>query len=580
MPAVSAQTCGDGSCDPGENSCTCQADCGTCGGTLAGQACKEFACTEKNICKLTPIPNCCGNDLCEVNEGFADCPADCLPSKLEFELLGPVESESFYRGELVLFKVKATGDGINILGADITLSGFFGSRILYNDGKHEDGTSLDAIYANRFLVKKETLAGKYSFQLEADFREVLGEVDYNFSVEPVLDIETGLKEKYALGDIIDLSGTVQKRQGRFAMPLTVKINNGREDIFVDEISSDVNGKFASSYHSSLIDRTGMWTVTIEGEDENKNTVSFQTEIKIVDAEESLFIQIGLVEELGEAYERISSVEIIAEVKDFQGGLVEGAELELEWAGGKEPLLELKSGQYSGTFFIPFSMALGANQFALNAKKSGETGFLSGSNTFIFNVESAEIDVEIMEPSDKHYNIGESLAPKVFASYANGEPVIGATVVALLNNKEITLENREAGIFSKDYSLSEEDKGRLNISFRAVDSAGNEGLSTTWVEVSGESLAHIIQQNAMLIAVVLIIVTVIGFFGSRFLFGMTTKSTLEKRKKELNALEKEIQSQYFDKGELSKKEYQKLMEKYQSELETIDVKLVEMKKSEK
>jgi hypothetical protein len=84
--------CGDATCSPGEDPCTCPADCPV-GGGAAGQACcaaedcaqpkcgpcckvhcEDFKCTEPVW--LAP---CCWNNECEEGETPESCPQDCPP---------------------------------------------------------------------------------------------------------------------------------------------------------------------------------------------------------------------------------------------------------------------------------------------------------------------------------------------------------------------------------------------------------------------------------------------------------------------------------------------------------------------
>jgi len=103
-----AQTCGDGSCDSGENSCNCPDDCGSCLGDVPGRVCRQYACLE-DICSITTIENCCGNTLCEESETYGNCPTDCTPKSVEIEVLSPT-AQKFVRGEEVLFKLVITAD--------------------------------------------------------------------------------------------------------------------------------------------------------------------------------------------------------------------------------------------------------------------------------------------------------------------------------------------------------------------------------------------------------------------------------------------------------------------------------------
>lgn len=77
-------SCGDGTCDPGEDQCNCAADCGTPPGSEAGLCtdtldndcdgptdCDDSDCAGDPACQ-------CGNGTCDPGEDCNSCPADCI----------------------------------------------------------------------------------------------------------------------------------------------------------------------------------------------------------------------------------------------------------------------------------------------------------------------------------------------------------------------------------------------------------------------------------------------------------------------------------------------------------------------
>ena len=54
-------TCGNGTCESGENECNCASDCGKCEGAVPNQLCQEYTCATGE-CLPTTIYNCCGNN--------------------------------------------------------------------------------------------------------------------------------------------------------------------------------------------------------------------------------------------------------------------------------------------------------------------------------------------------------------------------------------------------------------------------------------------------------------------------------------------------------------------------------------
>jgi hypothetical protein len=540
-----------------------------------------YACNENNACAVTTLPNCCGNDQCEEGESFGNCPGDCLPKKLDFELLEPDLDENLFRGEPVLFRVRISGDGRKILSAEAKLSGFFGEVTLYNDGKHEDGNTSDGIYANRFFVGKTVGRGKHSLRLKADFRGVSSERTYDVFVEPRLALTMDVNKRYTLGDIIDLSGSAKKKSLAAPLLLNIRIWDGRENIFDLNTVADSNGMFSAEYHTSLVDRSGVWRITVSGFDTNNNAALFQRDVEVLKPGENAFLGIELLNELEESYERGSSIEIIAVVNDALGETVEGATVKLTGPGLEEiQLLEIKPGEYSGIYHVPLDLPMGEQHFSISAVKSGFAGIFSGSREFGFSAEKAKINIEVWEPSKRHYLVGENLVLTVFLSYGNGDTVVDAAVRALVHGREIELLPAEAGVFSANHLLGEKDTGGLKVSFRAIDAAENEGVTHTKVEVSGKSIAYVVQKNSLLIALAVATIIVLGGAAKVALGRKAAIRRLAKRRKELISLERELQKKYFEQGAVLKGDYETLMEKYESELGEVEKKLGEWKKRAK
>ncbi len=580
-------SCGNGRCDAGENACTCAADCGICGGDVpeAIKKCAYYGCNDDStICQVNTKTNCCGNLICEGEEDYASCAVDCLPKSLSLELIEPDFSKSFFRAEETLFKVKITGDGKKLLAANVDLTAPFGKFKVLNNGKYPDEDSSDGIYTIIFVVDDSVDAGNNPLHLEVEFpktgdNRVTQDANYVLKVDPNLDVAFNTTESYTLGDVIDLGGTISKNGSKFSLPLNLRLFDGRSTIYDKNIVSGENGAFVANYHSSLIDRNGMWKVSIEGIDANRNTASGEKEFTVIIPGTEEFFTVELLTAIEDSYERGADISIIAVVKDSGEEDVEGAEVKLFSPLNETiELVQLKPGQYSGTYHIPFGMPVGAQRMVISASKGAEGSSVSGSTDIEFEVNKTEIIVEVVEPSERHYQAGNDLAPAVFLSYANGEWVVDATVTVLINNKEVELTPSKTGFFEAEYILQEKDMGRFRISFKAEDAFENMGSAEADIEVSGFSLAHIVQENLGTILITIAVLAIVSFAARSFYMRMTEKARLEKRKKQLTALETELQKKHFEQGIVKNDEFAELTEKYESELYNINERLKELKKS--
>jgi uncharacterized membrane protein len=126
-------------------------------------------------------------------------------------------------------------------------------------------------------------------------------------------------------------------------------------------------------------------------------------------------------------------------------------------------------------------------------------------------------------------------------------------------------------------LQEDDIGRLKILFNATDKVGNTGSVETFAEVSGTSPWQVIQDNLIIIVVVIVVLAIVVIAAATLLPKKARHETLLKRRKQLKALNLQIQNDYFKKTSVSEEEYTKLSKNYESELEEIEKKLEEIEK---
>ena len=570
-------SCGDGSCDTGENSCNCQADCGTCSGSVSNRACKEFYCTSGDICSQRYVSNCCGNLVCETGEDFASCNVDCIPDEVVVEILSPEESEYYIRGEEVRFEATVTADGVIVRRADVNVESFFGSVKLYNNKTHGDENSFDNIYTYLFTVNEDTNAGEYLFNVFANYLGVDDNLTINFVIDPKLEGISGIGDSYTLGQAIEIDGIVTAKTTPVSIPIDMNIIIGGNAIFEDSLESDSEGKFYVSYHTSTMEPLGEWKISLFGVDEKYNLLSVEKIIEMRGAKKTSFLALTIISEFLETYERGGDVDIIIGIRDTDGLTVGGAEVNVITPSGKLlELNELKRGEYSVAYKIEAGMDTGKHTFRVTALHSDENVVYQGSSEFDINVVETVINIEILEPEARHYRVGDVLEAKVRLTYPSGKAVNEADVRVAINGRELRLEAREAGIFAMERVLKEEELGTVKLVYSAEDVYGNRHFSEMQIEVSGTNFLYQLQRNIGLIGVIVVIfIAVYAVFKFR-----KRRTMLEKRRDELIALEVGLQKKYFGGGDITKEEYAKLKNKYETELEEVKGKIVKEQKNGK
>lgn len=538
--------------------------------------CEELKWDEKEkICRVVTVANCCGNKVCEGGEDYGNCTPDCTPTKLDITLINPQNEEVFYRGEKIFIKTQILAHGRSANSSDANAEGFFGFLKLENDGKHGDEKVSDSFFGNYVTVEKNQEPGIMPIKINAYFKGISQVLEFNLNVKSELFGQLNLEETYALGGIIELKGLVQKKDAGIKVPLDLNIVSAGKLIYEISFESSENGEFDIPYHTSLIDPTGKWTITLSGTDENNNSVYLQKEIEVLTEKKTSFLEIHVLNELKEKYKRGENLEIIVELLD-DGKTVSGAETKLFTPLGETFVLEeTAEGQYAAIYKINYKTPLENQVFRITAEKKLEDFSFEGSKDLNILIEKTEPIIKVLSPAEDLYNIGQSIDLRVKVTYSDEEPTVGAEVKALVNKTEVKLLPVAPGIYSASYAIKEEDTGNIKIFFSAKDEFENENLSQIRIDVAGSSLSYFLYKNMLLIVAIAAIVAVsASLFGGKFLSKKNIKK-LEKEKKEILSLQKDLQKGYFEQNAIPENEYKKLAEEYGRMLDEIETKRREL-----
>jgi len=572
-----ADVCGDNVCGATENQCTCAIDCGKCEGFVPGEACKRFICTVENTCIKQIIYGCCGNELCEAGENFGNCPADCEPTELTIEVIEPKEAEKFYRGEEIKVKAKLTSHGRSAADSDVNIFGFFGKDVLFNDGLHNDEKFYDEFFGNSFFIPKDLNEGPQELLIKGKFRNIDSNALVKFELYPFLSMDVQLEDQFVLGDLITVKGKISKRDKIVSMPLTIKFLHNDTVIFSDSSTSNENG-FSFSYHSSLIDPIGEWLIVINGSDDYNNIAFFSKKINVVESKPENAFTISLIEPLKQKYSRTEKIDLLLNIVDSLNNAASDLNVFLLLPTKEQlQLTETNPGQYFVSFNLSEGFPLGEQALTIKASRIQNNILTEGMLTVNFSVEPVTINVNVVEPANKKYSIGERMPLKVFLEYPSGAAVNNANVKALINDKIIDLKQIDKGTYSAYYDLKERDYGNLKLKFVVEDQFNNNGESSQIIEVSGKTFLFMLYENLLFIIAFFVIALLSSFFLRKKIKSKLLLSDLKNKKIELLSLEKELQEKYFNQNLISKEEYEKRFNDLEKELKKVNEKLNALEK---
>lgn len=476
---VQAETCGDNLCEFPEDSCKCPADCKGCSGPAKGFGpCKVHGCIGKT-CTVVTATNCCPNLVCEqtseYSENYGSCPADCKPASLQFEVVEPSGENIFAKGQTVKLKVKIFADGKEVIGAKAFAYGFFGKTDLFNDGKHDDGTNLDNIYAGSFVVPAETADGSYKIDLNATFREVMDSNAIAIAIKSTLGGSmTAAEKKYKLGDTISLTGIVNKLKDGKPLKMKLVLASDNRTIAGKDFETDAEGNFSVEHESTLENQLGMWKATASGTDEAGNFFELNADFNMTKEVVKDELEISFVKGPKEKYERGEKMEVSVALS-LNDGPVKFAIVELiSPLNEVVTLKEAGAGTYSGFYYVAKDVQLSKQQFKIEAFKAEKKSNYESALDFNAEITAGKIVIEIIEPKeDKRFEPGEVARLKVKLTYPSGAYAENAELTAEAEGDSFKFKEDTKGVFVANFSLRGESRD-IELLLKAKDEQGNYG----------------------------------------------------------------------------------------------------------
>lgn len=562
-------TCGNGVCDAEEDEGICPYDCGECSGSCGAKCTSRQYTPDGCICTMDYL--CCGNLICDSNETFISCPSDCNPMEISYEVILPTKEANFTRGELMPIKVLVKADGVNLTNAIVVADVFSQKVYLFDDGLYPDENKDDSIYSG--IVYVGPSAQKESnMTLTISRRNTTRTGLYGFSlVQPIeIEIKTD-KDTYSLGDIIRISGTVKKKGSPVRLRISLVLLS-TTPLATLEAFSDENGFFNISYHSSTIDPVGIWKISADTVDEFNNTGNAAKIIHVSRPPQQTPLLVRRISPPAGVYSRGDKITITVDVTS-NNTPVGNADVRVRDPRGNVHILEeVVQGTYSTTYTIGWDEPEGVVGFHVYADKIEGDKQYSGDVEFFINIKKVPINIDIIEPSISSFKVGETMPIKVRVYYPDGTPVEQNFIVAMVGDDKVILAQKLPGVYEGELFITEGMLHSKAITLNVKDRGNNVGIKTTRITITGTSITYYLEKFRSLVTIVLLVLLGIGAIYLPPVYRRYKVWALQRRKGELLAKEKRIQTQYLEERTISQRTYNKLMAEYETELEGIEKKL--------
>ncbi len=548
--------CGNSKCEgaAGESCSTCPQDCGVCPegcnpDTCKGSCgtCKEYKC-EGDACVCSTILNCCGNGICEAGESYINCSLDCGPSSISVNFIEPSINSEYVRGENVLVKVNVSyNENAPGTNANVSLVLPFASYQMIELG--------GGLYQSNFTIPAN-ISGILEIIVNAK-KGISSSASRTIFVNNSLNLDLNYTHSLFKTQDLVINGFVKDAKGRPINGTAIISFNNKE-----YLSSINNGVFNYTYYTSMLDKSGLWSIDIYVNDSFNNSASKKITVNVSTPNEGEYLQINLTSPSGYTFKRGEKIKV--EVLTSSGANVKVK----TFSGEYQKLDEVSPGKYYTELQVPFDAPLGDWDLEVIAEK----GPLSGVVHKNINVEPAKIILSISKKQS--VSKGENVNIIIKATYDNGLPVEEEQITATINNKTVNLTRVSQGTYSYSF-IANENTSVLDISLS--DEANNTGSASISISVAGVSLSYLYMRYWYItIPSTGAAAYAIFFFLKKFLFKLSYNAVLLK-KKQLLKRKKALQKDYFVKHTISSKFYEKQISQINEELSVIKKRLKKFKK---
>jgi len=389
-----------------------------------------------------------------------------------------------------------------------------------------------------------------------------------------LTIQTD-RNSYEKGQEIILTGTAKDPEGNPVPSGTATITFSTHN-WTDAIQSTItNGAYSARYYISFDKYEGQWNITVTAVDSlgHATSTAATLALTVTTPAVSHSYTVTILSPLpGQIYKR-------GEVITFTVNIAENAEkvrgatvTVLSPDGSTVSLTEISPGTYSAGHTLDVNSPTGNISVFVEGKSGENDMFKEGFNSLQITVVPTTLSLEILEPSGKNYEIGETIPITVQLLYPDGSPVEEGMISAITNGSNLVFKRIGDGIFSATYTPTETDIGSWNIQVSGIDVYDNPAdLKKITVEIIPTRLSsYFIHYWYVTVLLIIGIVLALGYSSLKISRVVRLRNII-REVAEINQLKTDKANEYFTKGEISRETYDSLMHDYESKLAKLEKK---------
>lgn len=340
-------------------------------------------------------------------------------------------------------------------------------------------------------------------------------------------------------------------------------------VFSEILGCGMDGKYWFAREISFLDPSGDWVVSAKsGSEEEKSR------IVVAQNRESSFYLVTFTSPVVEKIGRTSGINVTVKITD-SGESVYDANVATWLLSGERVFLRNEGGGiYIMESVIPYDYALGKKDIVVTAESRQGGKVFGGEASTTIDIEKAVIDVNLLEPKARNFDLTSRVNFEVAATYPDGKAIekIALKPIAILQHADSNIPFIENGngrhVLS--YTPLPSDSGNTSFTILVFDDAGNSGSESLNITFSCSPVCLVQTYDLFFLILLLITLPVLVLAGmkARKLFG--ERSTRDEKEK-LEELVKELQEDYFKKAKITPSLYRKTLAEYKARIAELEQK---------
>jgi hypothetical protein len=240
------------------------------------------------------------------------------------------------------------------------------------------------------------------------------------------------------------------------------------------------------------------------------------------------------------------------------------------AGESIALNETSPGSYTGRYSWGWDAPAGTWSISVEGKKTVDNTFKAGGGFINVEVEPATLQVNLLSPTERNFEVGQSITVSAEVSYPDGTSVGDAIVsVTTPTGKNLNLAYESPGVYSTSYVITEQDIGSWTLQVSAADLYSNSGLKASVISIAPMGTVGVLVTYwwAVLGGAVAVVAVSAVVVRSMRVSGRLKRITEEKR--EIVRMMKAAETRYYKDGSITRDTFDELMRRYETRMADIE-----------